>query len=206
MGKEINRLKRTAKGIDVNVDAVISEMADEVIKRLPPPIDEKALVENVAITVEARVGAKLSEVLDALKVSKDSGKIDTELIVKAVTAQLQPQVVEATKRANDAVIQVNDAVAQVNQFLEKVEQAGQAKSSNNSDSANKTGLSLTDLADVAVKVAEAFAKFRPQPTITLADEWSRMYRGYKLFEDLRKADVDVETFDKKVHETFPKKP
>ena len=204
---QLELLKAKGALIGLDVEALENEIVEKVVSRLPvpPAVDEDALAEKVRVKVETVVALKLDEVLEAMKQSADGSKPDSESIIKGVVRFLQPQIEEATKQANEAVKAVNSFVQQAEERLKL-----QADNSNSdgSNPPNRTGFGLdfSGLGDLLIKGIEAWAKLRPQQqNVALADALSRMYRFNKLFDDLKKADVDADTFDKKVHESFTKK-
>lgn len=100
MGAEIDKLKAALQAFGVeglNIDGIVMELGEEVLKRLPPSPDLNSLTESVKARVSAELGAKLGEVLEAVKNKGDGAAIDTEGIIKGVAGVLQPKLLETAK-------------------------------------------------------------------------------------------------------------
>jgi len=222
-GLEALKAKATLVGVDI--DQVKAELVREIIKELPPPVDEAALIDKAVLAVEGRISSKLNETIAAFNAMKETiddfkamkanepegSGVDYNAIVASVVEVLNPKIGTAVEKYSK---DLKDQLQQkFEQEREKIQQIASQQREHDQENpgplplATRPGFnfSLAELVEVASKAAEAYAKIRPpQPTVSMADELSRMYRFNKLFDDLRRADVDVGTFDKKVHETFPK--
>ena len=203
----LESLKEKAAMVGLDFDQIKNELVNEVISKLPRPVDEKALVEEISATVEARVAIKLSEVLEAVKASTEGNKPNTESIIKGVNSLLQPQIVEAAKQASEVVFEARSQVL-LNQLQEKLQQAKPDAGTEQPVSNMSAGGLIQALLANSEGIAKLIQAFRPQPqpTVVLADEISKLYRFNRIFDDMKKADVDADTFDKKIHEGLAKKP
>ena len=202
----LESLKEKAAMVGLDFDQIKNELVNEVISKLPRPVDEKALAEKISATVEARVAIKLSEVLEAVKANTEGNKPNTESITKGVASLLQPQIVEAAKQASEVVFEARSQVL-LNQLQEKLQQAKPDAGTEQPVSNMSAGGLIQALLANSEGIAKLIQAFRPQPqpTVVLADEISKLYRFNRIFDDMKKADVDADTFDKKIHEGFAKK-
>jgi len=110
MGAEIDKLKAALQAFGVeglNIDGIVAELGEEVLKRLPPAVDADALTESVKARVSAELGAKLGEVLEAVKNKGDGAAVDTQGIIQGVAGVLQPKLLEAAKQYSDQALAAN---------------------------------------------------------------------------------------------------
>jgi len=201
MSKEYNQLKKQAAGIGLDLDIIVDEIVKATIKKLPPPVDEVALVEKIGAAVEAKIAIKLSEVLEAVKASSGESKPNTEGIIKGVAALLQPQIVEAAKQASEVVFAANSQ-ALMNQIQEKLQEAKTKAEPGVSIGNMSAGGLIQALLANSEGIAKLISVFRPPPppevkaaellgmSLRLAEKIDRVRSGKaqidELTEDIQK--------------------
>ncbi len=199
MGKELNKIERLAKlaGQRLNTQAILEEIAEEVVKRLPPAppsIDPDTLMEQVAVRVEARVGAKLGEVLESLKTSSGE-KVDTQAVITGVASLLQPQILQASKQAAEAVFEANAKVLlkQINDQLQAHVQAQGTETPGDGAApvVGLAGMSLGNLLTFALGHAEEIAKlaevFKPKASADqkIAEALGSIFKWNKVLNQIK---------------------
>ena len=197
---QLNKLLGLTQKVGIDGKKLLEELSQAVISRLPQPteIDWQKVTEDVSLKVEARVGAKLSDVLEAVKASTDGSKPDTEGIIKGVAGLLQPQIVEAAKQASEAVFAANSQ-ALMQQLEEKLKQraTGTAPQEQTIGHTSVGGLIQLLLAN-SEGIARLVQAFRPPPTpevraaellgmsLRLADKIDRVKSGKAQIDELTK--------------------
>ena len=177
--KQIDRLRKIAPAAGFDVDGLIGEIVDQVKAALPPQPSLQELEEKVSLAVEARVGAKLDEVLTALK---DKPGVDPDAITKSVAEMLGPSI----QQASEKVLQANIAgiVAEVNRQLdERLKTAqGNHQSSPLDGAGQQAGQSLMGLVayllDRSTDVGNLIKAFRPEvtPEVRIAEQVGLAFR------------------------------
>ncbi len=217
MGKELDKIKRLAKlgGKKIDAEALLAELAEEVGKRLPPPvpaIDPDTLMEQTAVRVEARVGAKLGEVLESLK-TKEGEKVDMKVIIDGVVAVLQPGIIKASKQAADAVFEANSKVLlkQINDQLQAQQaQPGEAPSDGDTPVGAIPKMSLGGLLQFALGHAEEIAKlaevFKPKASADkkIAEALLPILKWHRVLNQLEAGKGSTETLEKSLADIVAK--
>lgn len=194
---QIEKLKGKAKVLGLDVDALLEELVNKVVASLPPPppvpLDE--ITEKVAVRVETSVAVKLAEVLDTLKQTTDGSKPDITTIVQGVASLLQPQIVQASKQAAEAVFEANAKVLlkQINDQLQAHVQAQGTETPGDGATpvANIGGMSLGGLLQFAVGHAEEIAKlaevFKPKasPDQKIAEALGSIFKWNKVLNQIK---------------------
>jgi len=195
---QLNQLLGLAKnvGVDVDGEKLLEELSLVMISRYPQ-IDEVALMEKIAIRVETRVATKLSDVLEAVKVSADGSKPDTESIIKGVANLLQPQIIEATRQASEAVFTANSQ-GLLRQLEEKLKQQAVDVPTPEQPLGNMSagGLIQALLAnsDGIAKLIQAFRP--PQSTdAKIAEQLGLMLRYHKILGSLEQGKGNIDEIE-----------
>ena len=178
MGKNLKKLEKIAGPAGIEVGGLVSEIADEVIKRLPPPIDPAVLLEQTVERVSALVAHKLSEVTESISGKIDAGAIDQSGLIKGVAELLQPNLKAAGDRAaTEAIAAAKQAVEQVKADLEarlpKVPEDGAVVAAGSS--ASSWGGMVRENKEFILEVVKLF---RPQQSADekIVDEGLRLMR------------------------------
>lgn len=216
MGKELNKIQRLAKlaGHKVDADALFAEVAEEVVKRMPAPpaVNTEAFLEDVAVRVEARVGAKLAEVLDSLKTSSGE-KVDTKVIIDGVASLLQPQILQASKQAAEQVFEANAKVLlkQINDQLQpQPGQPEEAPGDGTTPVGGLAGMSLGGLLQFALGHAEEIAKlaevFKPKASADqkIAEALLPILKWHRVLNQLEAGKGSTDALEKSLAEIVTK--
>lgn len=197
---QLNKLLSLTQKVGINGEKLLEELSQAIISRLPQlqPVDTAALIETVSLRVEARVGAKLSDVLEAVKASTDGSRPDTEGIIKGVAGLLQPQIIETTKQASEAVFAANSQ-SLLQQLEEKLKQQATPVATREQPIGSMTaGNFFQTLLANSEGIARLVQAFRPPPTpevraaellgmsLRLADKIDKVKTGKAQIDELTK--------------------
>ncbi len=119
MGKNLKKLEKLAAPAGIDMQGLVTELAGEVAKLLPPTVDPDTIVEQTVEKVSALVAHKLSEVTESIKASLQSGQTDPKALIQGVADLLQPQMkVAADRMTAEAVAAARQAAEQVRADIE----------------------------------------------------------------------------------------
>jgi len=209
MSKELDRIKKLAQGVGIDIDVVLGEIANEVARKLPKQpaeADWQKMVEDVSMKVEARVGAKLADVLQAVKASADGSKPDTEGIIKGVANLLQPQIVEAARQASETVFKANSQ-ALFQQLEEKLKQGAGVTTSEQTIGNMSAGGLLQALLANSDGIAKLIAAFRPQSTdAKIAEQLTTVFKWHSLLSKLESGKANIDELQSNITQITAPKP
>ena len=200
---QIAKLKSKAKVIGIDADALVEELTDEVVSRLPQPqVDMDALAQVLLLRLEGAIAAKLEEVIAAVQPNPGE-KVDGQALVQGVAKLLEPQIVEAAKKAADAVFEANRQ-ALLKQIQEKLPQNPQATEASPAGQNPGQGLSLREILNFTLSNASDIAKLieavRPKqsPLQQLAFEVTRAFRLADIIAKAKDGKIGVEEIEKSI--------
>ena len=216
---QLDKLFDLTSKAGIDGSALLEELSQAIISRIPPPVDETALIERTAVAVEARIGVKLAEVLEKMETSGDSNKPDSEAIIRGVAILLQPKLQEAAKQAAEATFAAN-AQSLKNQIQEKIQQKQeeiQQKQKEQANPANPSGdgapgnLGFSDLAryllanvDSIVKLIQAL-KPAPTPEVKAAELLGMSLRLADKIERVKSGQAQISELTKDIQDSLTKK-
>lgn len=96
---QIEQLRRKAKLMGIDADALLTEFTGIVVDKATPIIAEKVsdiLSEKVTAKIESKVAVVLGEAIEGLKQVAANPQVDIKAVVKGVTDILEPKIIEAT--------------------------------------------------------------------------------------------------------------
>lgn len=195
-------LKSKARFAGIDADALIAELVNEIVGRLPPQPDEAALALRVTEQVEASMGSRLQSFLDNLTAKEGaSPSLDTQAVVSGVVAVLEPKLGQAAMKAAEQVWQVN-SVALKEQVAGLISLAQPPQDGAGSLSERSGGVDMRSLLAYAIDNADGIAKLaaimRPQHTTEqrLAEQLMTAFRLHTIFGKLEKGQLGAEELER----------